>query len=208
MFRSLRHYQRVELLLERSSEHSLLPLEAEIPRLERKPTFQEVYRQHFDFVWRLARARRVPLSAIDDVVQEVFLVVYRQLPGFEGRSSVKTWLYTITRRVTRDYVRKRGNQHVGDEMKTGIAADDPGPESHVERNEAAQLLASILDGMDEIKREVFVLSEMEGMSGAEIAEALDVNQNTVYSRLRAAKAEFEAAVARHRAQQRFRVGHG
>jgi RNA polymerase sigma-70 factor (ECF subfamily) len=199
----------VELTVLRSSEH-ILPLdEAESPRSARRPSFHEVYRQHFDFVWRLARARRIPLSAVEDVVQEVFLVVHRQLPSFEGRSSLKTWLYTITRRVARDYARKRGNKVVGEEMKNAVATEEPGPESQAARNEAAQVLATILDGMDDVKREVFVLSEMEGMSGAEIAEALDVNPNTVYSRLRAAKAEFSAAVARHRAQWRFRSGgHG
>jgi RNA polymerase sigma-70 factor (ECF subfamily) len=198
----------VEFVLLRSSEHILPIDDGESAQVDRRPSFHEVYRQHFDFVWRLARGRRIPLEAVEDVVQEVFLVVHRQLPSFEGRSSLKTWLYTITRRVTRDFVRKRGNKVVGEEMKNAVAADEPGPESQAARNEAAQVLAAILDGMDEQKREVFVLSEMEGMSGAEIADALGINPNTVYSRLRAAKAEFSAAVARHRAQLRFRSGHG
>jgi RNA polymerase sigma-70 factor (ECF subfamily) len=198
----------VELFLLRSSEHILPIDEGERALAPRRPSFHEVYRQHFDFVWRLARARRIPLGAVEDVVQEVFLVVHRQLPGFEGRSSLKTWLYTITRRVTRDFVRKRSNKSAGEEMKSPVAADEPGPEAQAARNQAAVVLTSILEGMDERRREVFVLSEMEGMSGAEIAEALDVNANTVYSRLRAAKAEFSAAVARHRAQTRFRSGHG
>ena len=77
-----------------------------------RPTFQAVYAECFDMVWRLA-AHRVPASALDDVVQEVFLVVHRKLPDFEGRSSVRTWVYGIVRWVVRDYVRNHGNRPLG-----------------------------------------------------------------------------------------------
>ena len=62
-------------------------------------SFDQVYDTHFDFVWRYARNRGVPPSALDDVVQEVFIVVHRKLATFEGRSSVRTWLAMITRRA-------------------------------------------------------------------------------------------------------------
>ena len=67
--------------------------------------FEEVYAQHFDFVWRTARRLGVGDLHVDDVVQDVFVVVHRKLAGFEGRSSLKTWLYAITRRVVSDHRR-------------------------------------------------------------------------------------------------------
>ena len=59
------------------------------------PAFERVYEEHFDFVWRSLRRLGVPRSALDDAVQEVFLVVHRRLAEFEGRSSLKTWLFGI-----------------------------------------------------------------------------------------------------------------
>src|SRR5688572_25865929 len=73
------------------------------------PTFEAVYAEHFAMVWRLV-AHRVPQAALDDVVQEVFLVVHRKLPEFEGRSTVRTWVFGIVRRVVRDYVRNAGTR--------------------------------------------------------------------------------------------------
>src|SRR5262245_51753387 len=68
-------------------------------------TLAEVYETQFDFVWRSARRLGVASLHVDDVVQEVFLVVFRRLAEFEGRSSLKTWLFGITRRVVRDHRR-------------------------------------------------------------------------------------------------------
>src|SRR5688500_20226670 len=69
------------------------------------PPFEAVYEQLFDFVWRSARRLGVADAAVDDVVQETFLVVHRRLPGFEGRSTVKTWVFAIVLRVVSDWRR-------------------------------------------------------------------------------------------------------
>src|SRR4051794_16597314 len=78
-------------------------------------TFEEVYEEHFSFVWRAARRLGAPAAAVDDVVQEVFLVVHRRLPEFAGRSSLKTWLFAIVLRVVRDHrrsLRRKSPHHV------------------------------------------------------------------------------------------------
>ena len=70
--------------------------------------------------------------------------------------------------------------------------------------EAVRTLHTILDELDDEKREVFVLAELEQMTVPEIADAVEANVNTVYSRLRAARREFDQAVLRHRAREQWR----
>jgi RNA polymerase sigma-70 factor, ECF subfamily len=165
------------------------------------PPFREVYDRYFPFVWRSAANRGVPAAALDDVVQEVFIVIHRKLPEFEARSSLRTWLAGITRRVVADYVRKRGNQPVAHEpLDREPAAAAAGVESH-ERKAALEVLDALLAKMSEEQREVFVLHEIEHLSGAEIAELTDANENTVWTRLRAARRIFQEGVARQRVRQ-------
>jgi RNA polymerase sigma-70 factor (ECF subfamily) len=165
-------------------------------------TLAEVYEAQFDFVWRSARRLGVGTLHVDDVVQEVFLVVHRRLCEFEGRSSLRTWLFGITRRVVGDH-RRSARRKPAEPLGSIEPADlGPGADVRMSREQDARLLHSILDELDEEKREVFVLAELEQMSGPEIADALDVNLNTVYARLRAARAAFEQAVARHQAKAR------
>jgi RNA polymerase sigma-70 factor (ECF subfamily) len=164
------------------------------------PSFREVYDAYFDFVWRGAAHRGVPAAALDDVAQEVFIVVDRKLPEFEGRSSLRLWIAGILRRVVADYVRKRGNRPAGD---VTLEHDAPGAASGVEqleRKAALELLDTLLASMPEEQREVFVLHEVEELSGAEIAELTGTNQNTVWSRLRSARRTFQEGVTRQRAR--------
>jgi len=165
-------------------------------------TLNVVYETHFDFVWRSARRLGVASLYVDDVVQEVFLVVHRRLGEFEGRSSLKTWLFGITRRIVRD--QRRSARRKPSEPLGTFEPPDLGPAADVRmtQEEETRLLHALLDELDEDKREVFVLAELEQMSGPEIAEALDVNLNTVYARLRAARAAFEQAATRYQARQR------
>lgn len=160
-------------------------------------TFEQVYDEHFAFVWRLAR-RLGAACASDDISQQVFIIVLRQLPHFEYRSSIKTWLFTITRRVVRDYFRANKRAPFSPEPIAENVADmqSPDPAAHAAKAEAARRLHRILAQLDDDKREVFVLAELEEMSVVQIAEALGINQNTLYSRLREARREFERAVER------------
>ena len=170
------------------------------------PSFREIYDQHFAFVWRLAANRGVPQRALEDVAQEVFIVVHRKLPEFEGRSSLKTWIAAIVRRVIADYVKKRGNRPAGDEplAHEPPAAAQPGvsPAEELERKHAVELLDALLAKMSDDQREVFVLHELEHLSGAEIAELTASNENTVWTRLRAARRIFQEGVARQQARRR------
>src|SRR5215468_10885111 len=70
-------------------------------RVEVRPTFADIYEAHFSFAWRSALRLGTPRANIDDVVQEIFIVAHERLEAFEGRSSVKTWLFGIILNVVR-----------------------------------------------------------------------------------------------------------
>lgn len=167
--------------------------------------FETIYREHFRFVWRTVRRLGIEGAQVDDVVQEVFVVVHRRLDDFEGRSTAKTWLYGIVRRVVADHRRTLRRKPLGTapegEAMDAASAPEDGPEASAEQAERVRLLHRLLSQLDEAKREVFILAELEGLTLAEIAEALGVNANTVASRLRAARREFEAALEEQRRPQ-------
>ena len=171
------------------------------PKPPQAADFASIYEEHVDFVYRLCRRLGVQERAAEDAVQDVFVVVHRRLGDFEGRSSVKTWLYGITRRVAKDHRRRVQRKEKDLVPAEGLSSADSSPRDQVEKNQAARLLQDILDGFDEKRREVFVLAELEEMSAPEIAEALELNVNTVYSRLRVARQDFNSAVARFQARQ-------
>jgi len=167
--------------------------------------FTAVYDEHFAFVWRSLRRLGVPERALDDGAQDVFIVVHRRLAEFEGRSSLKSWLFGIARRVAHDHRRRIGRKERTEELHESTA-DPRGatPAADAERAEAVRALHEILASLDDDKREVFVLAELEQMTAPEIADAIGANLNTVYSRLRAARLAFDAAVQRRRARQEGR----
>jgi len=165
-------------------------------------TFESVYQTYASFVWRNARRLGVPAGAADDVLQEVFLVVHRRLPQFEERTSVRAWLSAILIRVVRAW---RRTAHRKDGLRDAFEPDQvldattPSPLEQAERDEAVRELYSVLASMDEERREVLVLSELEELTAPEIAHALQVNINTIYWRLRTARREFEQVLFRRRA---------
>jgi len=166
-------------------------------------TFRQVYDTYFAFVWRAAANRGVPAAAMDDVVQEVFLVVHRKLPEFEGRSTLRTWLSGIVRRVVADHVKKRGNQATGQETLDDHAFESAeNPAEDLERRAAAELVESLLEKMSFPHREVFVLYELEQLTTREIAELTRTNENTVQTRLKAARKAFQRGLERYRAAAR------
>jgi RNA polymerase sigma-70 factor (ECF subfamily) len=168
------------------------------------PTFEHAYEQYFDLVWRNLRRLGVAEAALDDALQDVFVVVHRRLTDFERRSSLKTWIFGITLRVASEYTRR------GRRAERTLALDDelsdhkPDPHEQNVQREAAELLYRVLDELDEDKRAAFVLAELEEMSMAEIATAVGANVNTVASRVQAARRQFEGALRRLRAQDDWR----
>jgi RNA polymerase sigma-70 factor (ECF subfamily) len=168
------------------------------------PDFNAVYRDHFDLVWRTLRRYGVLEASLDDAVQDVFLVVYTRLASFEGRSSLRTWLLGIARRVARDH---RPSSRASAEPETLEAlpeVEEKSPAATLEATEGARLLERVLATLTPEKREAFILVELEQMTAQEAGQALGVNANTISSRLRAARSELEQALARLDAHSEWR----
>jgi RNA polymerase sigma-70 factor, ECF subfamily len=158
--------------------------------------FKDVYAKNVRFVWRTLRLLGVPESMIEDAVQDVFVVVHRRLPEFRASATATAWIYQIARRVARDYRRKMRRKGGLEPLSDGMVDDQPDATQHVARAEAVRLLESVLAELDEKGREVLVLTEIEEMSAPDLAALLNVPLNTVYSRLRRARAAFNLALQR------------
>jgi RNA polymerase sigma-70 factor (ECF subfamily) len=166
--------------------------------------FAQVYDEHLDFVWRTMRRLGIAESGMEDAVQDVFVVVHRKLATFEARSSMKTWLFGIADGVARNHRRTARRKRTDGTARSELGPDDlpdskQSPFQRTADREGLGLVQSFLDSLDDDKRAVFILAELEQMPAPAIAEAVGTNVNTVYSRLRAARALLEAAVERQAA---------
>jgi RNA polymerase sigma-70 factor (ECF subfamily) len=158
-------------------------------------TFEQVYASSFNDVARWIRALGGMPADVEDLTQEVFLVVRRKLSGFDGRN-LRGWLYRIAQRTVRDYRRRAwfrrvflGGGSVPDHHYDNATSDaDPG--DIFERKEAEGLLHGLLGQMSDVRRTTFILFEVEGYSGEEIAEMQGIPLNTVWTRLHHARKEF------------------
>ena len=156
------------------------------------PELVGLYRAHFQFVWRSARRLGAADAAQDDVVQDVFLVVARRLAEFRGEASARTWLFAITLRVVREH-RRNTFRHLR-RVEAYADSQPPATSDPIARSDARRTLQWALDQLDDDRRSVYVLAELEGLTAQEIAEGLRVNINTVYSRLRSARTQLERAL--------------
>lgn len=165
--------------------------------------FPAVYRDYFDFVWSCTRRLGVSVAATDDVVQEVFIVIHSRLHTLERPEALRSWIYGVVRRVVSAHHRTRRSKLEGPSPLD--LTDLPSPHQKTpldlaEQNDQVKLLWSVLEELDDDKREVFVLAELEEMTAPEISEAIDIPINTAYSRLRAARQAFNEALARRQAR--------
>jgi len=171
-----------------------------------RPTFVDLYRDHFDFVWRVLARLGVPDRDLADATQDVFMVVHKKLPEFEGECRPTTWLYGISFRVAsarrraapaRREVLDDALHEPTNERSEGLVAEA----AHYRR-----LLSEALDRMPLEQRAAFAMFELDGMTAADIAEHTGVSEGTINSRLRLARQIFRRFVARLSAREASRSG--
>lgn len=150
--------------------------------------FLRFYREHFGLVWSMVRRFGVPSAQHEDAVQEVWLVAYRRLHTLEPEASAKAWLSSITRRVA-SRLRRTDHRQRRKLVALGHAVERPRSPAActLEQQDARRLLDAVLAELDDEQRDVLMLAQVHGLTGPEIAHALEIPLNTAYSRLRLAR---------------------
>lgn len=157
-----------------------------------------LYAAHHDFVWRVLANLGVATAAVEDAVQDVFLVMHRRRGELEDRGIARGLLFGIARRVAQSHRRRaqRPDRLVAlPEVPASLT-----PDEELARRQAAAIVETFLHGLDDDRRMVFVLADVEGVPVPEIAAMLGIKLNTAYSRLRLVRQQFHAAVSRHRTE--------
>ncbi len=150
------------------------------------PSLGDIFREHSPYLWRALLGLGVRSGDVDDACQEVFLVVHRRLPDFDGRA-LRSWLYAICLRVAADY---RRSARVRNEVAVEDVPEGSAPPKQLDSvftRELGERLLAALDRLDEDKRAAFVLYEIEELALREVAEVLGCPLQTAYSRLQAAR---------------------
>ncbi len=161
--------------------------------------FRQIFVRHRGDVTRIVYRMLGPSADVEDVVQDVFLNVYRSLPSFRGDAKVSTWLSRLATNVTRMYLRRGRSRPRFADVEVPEApresAPPDGPDVQVEKAERVRALYRLLETLSEKKREVLVLHDLEGVPAKEIAEMAGIPVHTVRTRLFYARKELYAALA-------------
>jgi RNA polymerase sigma-70 factor (ECF subfamily) len=150
-----------------------------------------LYRAHYGFVWHTVRRFGVVPALTDDAVQDTFIAAYRRFDEL-AMPTAKAWLYGIARRIASNY---RRTDFRAVRRRAAMAAATTDSTERAATPEAVIVVDRFLEGLDAIDRELFVLSEIEGMTGPEAAQALSLNTSTTYSRVQTLRRRFREAVA-------------
>mgnify|MGYP000259131707 CR=1 FL=1 len=150
-------------------------------------SFKTLYREHYGFVWSTVRRHGVAPMLVEDAVHDTFVVAYRRLDAFDGRRP-RAWLYSIGRRVASSYRRTQTRR----DARHRSVASPPNARDALEHAVGTKTtLERFLDSLSPADRELFVLSEVDGLTGPELAATLGRKLPTVYSRIRVLRQRFE-----------------
>lgn len=159
-------------------------------------TVESLFRDHVEDVHRIVASLLGPGASdadIEDLTQQVFLAAHRALPEFRGDSKPTTWLYGIASRLVLTHLRGfRRQRRMVDALEAELRtprAPDASAEERLEQKRELERIWRALMKIKPKKRIVFVLHEIEQLSGKEIAAVLDVKEATVFTRLHHAKRE-------------------
>lgn len=164
---------------------------------ERTLELARIYRAQRALVRQQLRGFGVRDAALEDAVHDVFVIAFRKLSSYDHqRGPLRAWLVGIAWRVAAAHRRKRDDRvELRDDE---VASDLPDPESYAARSEAAVVLDRLLRSLPPEQAAAFVLSELEGLSGHEIAEEWHIAPATAYTRVARARLKMQAELERHR----------
>ena len=162
--------------------------------------FHAVYERWFVEVSRWVRAMGGPEADREDLVQDVFVVVHRRLPDFDG-NNLPGWLYQIARHRVRDFRRLSWVKHFlfgSVPLSENLPNEGASPADRLEEQQKRALLERLFEKLTESERATLVLFEIEGYSGEEIAQLQGVPLNTVWSRMYKSRAKLKGWLAKSR----------
>jgi RNA polymerase sigma-70 factor (ECF subfamily) len=172
---------------------------ADLDRLRRlePDAVDRLYRDHAADVLGWVIRLGGPRLDAEDVAHQVFEVALDRLPGFRGESSLRTWMYGITRRVVAN-ARRRASLWALVSIESWTGSDPgPGPDALLHASAQRKVVQRALDALNTAQREVVVLVDLEERPAAEVAELLGIPIGTVYSRVHLARRAFSDALKRH-----------
>jgi len=162
--------------------------------------FRTIFELEVGYVMRTLRRLGVAPADVEDLAHDVFLAVHQTFHAYDATRALKPWLFGFAFRVASHYRRSAGRERPLDNAEGVVDAGDC-PDVLVEKEARRRLVLAALEAIDLSRRAVFVLHELDAVTCDEIARTLEIPVGTVYSRLRLARQDFEAAVKRLRAQK-------
>jgi RNA polymerase sigma-70 factor (ECF subfamily) len=166
------------------------------------PDFRSIFETYGPFVTRALRQLEVPSADRHDLRQEIFVIVLRRLHEYDGRSSLRSWIYGICVRMASTYRRsarvRREQACESPEPALSPAHDAASQDLGLDSRRAFAHAEALLAKLDDEKRRVFVLYEIEGLSMIEVAEEVGCPLQTAYSRLHAARKGMKVLLQRSR----------
>lgn len=155
------------------------------------PNLRAIFDSEFDYVCRALRRLGVPERDLEDAAQETFLAIHDKLATYDPARPLRPWLFAFALRIAANHRRKKTTAptDTADQMPSTSQT----PEQDVASAQAKTLALRAIEELVPERREIFVMHDIEGFGAPEIAELLEIPVNTVYSRLRVARADFERA---------------
>jgi RNA polymerase sigma-70 factor (ECF subfamily) len=158
--------------------------------------FRDVFEQQLDYVLRTLRFLGVRTADLEDVAHDVFILVYRHLGDYDPARPLRPWLYAFVYRTARDHRQLARHRETAIDWAGQPVDSRAPPDALLIRQQMQDLALRALETLEPDERGVFVATMLNELSAPEIAAALGIPLNTVYSRLRRARAKFEANVRR------------
>lgn len=155
-----------------------------------KTAFSELFHRHRADVARIVQRMLGPVPEVEDVIQDIFIQVFRSLRDFEGKSKFSTWLHRVSVNIVLMHRRaQRSRPHLVEESARQVPIDNLEPDEDAMRHERIRAFYAVLERLPEKKRTVFILHEIEGLHPKEIAQIVDSPALTVRTRLFYARRE-------------------
>jgi RNA polymerase sigma-70 factor (ECF subfamily) len=160
----------------------------------------ELFARHADSLYRfLGRLRGADARDLDDLLQRTFLEALRSIGRYRGQAAARTWLYGIAANVVRHHVRSEARRRTFLDNMTWVPERSPvTPAEAAERRQLGSQLAAALDDLKDDLRIPFVMCDVEGLPGTEVARALNLREGTLWRRLHEARNHLRRSLGEER----------